>query len=78
MGRALIHAFGQRLAIFKEHQMIQQDAFFGVSGKVRAACDCGMCAPNNIDWTKLTNTEKMVKAMILKAQITAEIQDAVK
>ena len=58
--------------------MIQQDAFFGVSGKVRAACDCGMCAPNNIDWTKLTNTEKMVKAMILKAQITAEIQDAVK
>ena len=53
--------------------MKQQDAFFGLSGKDKKVCDCGMCAPNNIDWTTLTITEKMVKAMLLKAQITAEL-----
>ena len=52
--------------------MKQKDAFFGLYGTDKEDCDCGMCAPNNIDWNALTNTEKMVKAMILKAQITAE------
>ena len=52
--------------------MKQKDAFIGFSGDDKVGCDCGMCAPNNIDWNELTDTEKMVKAMILKAQITAE------
>ena len=52
--------------------MKQKDAFFGFYGKDKEDCDCGICASNNIDWNALTNTEKMVKAMILKAQMTAE------
>ena len=55
--------------------MKQKDAFFGFCGKNQSVCDCGMCAPNNVDWTRLTNTEKMVKAMLLKAQITAELNE---
>ena len=55
--------------------MKQNDAFFGFSGKDQFICDCGMCAPSNVDWTRLTNTEKMVKAMLLKAQITAELNE---
>lgn len=55
--------------------MKQRDAFFGFSSKNRLACNCGMCAPDNIDWTALTNSEKMVKAMLLKAQITAELNE---
>jgi len=53
--------------------MKQQAAFFRFSGKDQSVCDYGMCAANNIDWARLTNTEKMVKAMLLKAQITAEL-----
>ena len=59
----------------KEHKMKQKDAFFGFSGKNQPACNCGMCAPDNIDWTALTNSEKMVKAMLLKSQITAELNE---
>ena len=58
--------------LVRENRVKQKDAFFGFSGKDKEGCDCGMCAPNNIDWNELTNTEKMVKATILKAQITAE------
>ncbi|MBL6779745.1 MAG: hypothetical protein ACO3K9_01730 [Paracoccaceae bacterium] len=36
-------------------------------------CDCEVCATNQLDWSKLSNTEKMVKAMILKAQFAAEL-----
>lgn len=36
-------------------------------------CDCEVCATNQLDWAKLSNTEKMVKAMILKAQFAAEL-----
>ena len=55
--------------------MKQKDAFFGFSGKDQVSCDCGMCKSRKIDWTALTNTEKMVKAMLLKAHITAELND---
>ena len=44
--------------------MKQKDALFGFPGTDQASCDCGMCAPKKIDWTALTNTEKMVKAML--------------
>ena len=58
--------------------MKQKDAFFGFSGKDQVSCDCGMCASKKIDWTALTNTEKMVKAMLLKAQLTAELNGQTK
>lgn len=38
------------------------------------ACDCGMCAAKTVDWSALTSTEKMVKAILFKAQITAELE----
>ena len=58
--------------------MKQKDAFFGFSGKDQVSCDCGMRAPRKIDWAALTNTEKLVKAMLLKAQITAELNGLAK
>lgn len=58
--------------------MKQKDAFFGFSGKDQVSCDCGMCKSRKIDWTALTNTEKMVKAMLLKAHITAELNGQAK
>ena len=35
-------------------------------------CDCGMCIPIGSDWSDLSNTEKLAKMIILKAQIAAE------
>ena len=35
-------------------------------------CDCGMCVPIGSDWIELSNTEKLAKMIILKAQIAAE------
>ena len=58
--------------------MKQKDAFLGFSGKDQVSCDCGMCKSRKIDWTALTNTEKMVKAMLLKAHITAELNGQTK
>lgn len=58
--------------------MKQKDAFFGFSGKDQVSCDCGMCKSRKIDWTALTNTEKMVKAMLLKAHINAELNGQTK
>jgi hypothetical protein len=58
---------------FKEHKMKHKDAFFGISSEDQSVCNCGMFGPNTIDWATLTNTEKMVKAMLLKAQITGEL-----
>jgi hypothetical protein len=54
--------------------MITIDAFRGFSGPDKTPCDCGMCATITIDWSALTSTEKMVKAILLKAQITAELE----
>ena len=36
-------------------------------------CDCGMCIPIGSDWSELSNTEKLAKMIILKAQIAAEV-----
>ena len=54
--------------------MFPTDSFRRFSGRDQTPCDCGMCPPNTIDWSALTSTEKMVKAMLLKAQITAELE----
>jgi len=35
-------------------------------------CACGMCIPIGLDWSELSNTEKLAKMIILKAQIAAE------
>ena len=33
---------------------------------------CGMCIPIGSDWSELSNTEKLAKMIILKAQMAAE------
>ena len=39
-------------------------------------CVCGMCIPIGSDWSDLSNTEKLTKMIILKAQIAAETNAA--
>ena len=34
--------------------------------------DCEMCIPIDSNWSELSNTEKLTKMIILKAQIAAE------
>ena len=43
-----------------------------VSDQSDQQCDCGMCIPMGLDWSELSNTEKLAKMIILKAQIAAE------
>ena len=38
--------------------------------------NCEYCSSLNVDWTKLTKTEKMVKALILKANNMAELNSS--
>ena len=54
--------------------MISIDSFRVFSGPDKTPCDCGMCAAKTVGWSTLTSTEKMVKAILLKAQITAELE----
>ena len=54
--------------------MIPIDSFCGFSGPDKTPCACGMCAAKTVDWSALTSTEKLVKAILLKAQITAELE----
>ncbi len=42
------------------------------SEKIDQKCDCGMCVPIDPDWSELSNTEKLAKMIILKAQIVAQ------
>ena len=54
--------------------MIPQHVYRGfVSDQIDQQCDCGMCIPVGSDWDELSNTEKLAKMIILKAQITAEV-----
>jgi hypothetical protein len=36
-------------------------------------CDCSLCGGDQDNWTKLSETQKMVKAILLKAQCEAEL-----
>ena len=36
-------------------------------------CDCSLCGGNQDNWTTLSEMQKMVKALILKAQCEAEL-----
>ena len=50
----------------------------GFLAKIKSHVIVACARPKKIDWTALTNTEKMVKAMLLKAQITAELNGQTK
>ena len=53
--------------------MIPQHVYRGfVSDQNDQRCVCGMCIPMGSDWSDLSNTEKLAKMIILKAQIAAE------
>ena len=53
--------------------MIPQHVYRGfVSDESSQNCACGMCIPIGLDWSDLSNTEKLAKMIILKAQIAAE------
>ncbi len=53
--------------------MIPQHVYRGfVSDQSDNQCGCGMCIPIGADWTELSNTEKLAKMIILKAQIAVE------
>ena len=47
---------------------------FYIKNEKKCTCEC--CTSLDVDWTKLTNTEKMVKALILKANIMAELNSS--
>ena len=53
--------------------MIPQHAYRGFeSDQSNENCSCGMCIPIGSDWSGLSNTEKLAKMIILKAQRAAE------
>ena len=53
--------------------MIPQHVYRGFANdQSNQKCDCGMCVPIGSDWSELSNTEKLAKMIILKAQIAAE------
>jgi len=53
--------------------MIPQYVYRGfASDQSNQNCACGMCIPIGLDWSDLSNTEKLAKMIILKAQIAAE------
>ena len=53
--------------------MIPQHVYRGfASDQSNQDCGCGMCIPIGSDWSELSNTEKLAKMIILKAQVAAE------
>ena len=53
--------------------MIPQDGYRGLFHNAHnQKCECEMCVPMGPDWSELSNTEKMAKMIILKAQIAAQ------
>ena len=56
--------------------MIPQHVYRGfVTDHSDSQCGCGMCIPIGSDWSELSNTEKLAKMIILKAQIAAETNE---
>ena len=56
--------------------MIPQHVYCSfVSNQNDNQCGCGMCIPIGSDWSELSNTEKLAKMIILKAQIAAETNE---
>ena len=56
------------------NRMIPLYGFSGLAGRKQDyKCDCSLCGGNQDNWTALSETQKMVKAIILKAQCEAEL-----
>ena len=54
--------------------MLPQYGYRGlISDQNDSKCDCGMCISVGSNWSELSNTEKLAKMIILKAQVAAEI-----
>ena len=72
-GRAWIHA--ERSTVSQiGNRMIPLYGFSGLAGRIQDyKCDCSLCGGNQDNWTALSETQKMVKAIILKAQCEAEL-----
>ena len=64
------------MVIYGKHVMIEVHGFDNLFTKHQQQCTCESCSSLNVDWTKLTKTEKMVKALILKANIMAELNSS--
>ena len=56
--------------------MLPDHGFKDFFPKSQQQCKCEYCKSLNVDWTKLSNTEKMAKALILKANIIAELNSS--
>ena len=56
--------------------MIPDHSFSNFFSKHEQQCNCEYCRSLNVDWTKLSNTEKMAKALISKANIIAELNSS--
>ena len=56
--------------------MLPDHGFSNFFPKHQQQCKCEYCSSLNVDWTKLSKTEKMVKALILKANIMAELNSS--
>ena len=62
--------------IYERYLMIHDRGFDNLNTKNRQQCTCEYCQSLSVDWTKLTKTEKMVKALLLKANIMAELNSS--
>ena len=56
--------------------MLPDHGFKDFFPKYQQQCKCEYCKSFNVDWTKLSKTEKMVKALILKANNMAELNSS--
>lgn len=52
--------------------MIPQEEFKGLV-QTFETCQCEVCTANRLDWSTLSSSEKMVKAVLLKAKFAAEL-----
>lgn len=72
-GRVAIHAKRSTVSQIG-NKMIPLYGFSGLAGcKQDYKCDCSLCGGNQDNWTTFSETQKMVKAIILKAQCEAEL-----
>ncbi len=62
--------------IYERYRMIHDRGFENLNTKNQQQCTCEYCQSLSVDWTKLTKTEKMVKALLLKANIMAELNSS--
>ena len=53
--------------------MIPQHGYHGlVNSDNEQPCECTLCVPIGSDWSELSNTEKLAKMIIFKAQLAAD------